>query len=373
MERKLVSIQRIRKIHPITGADNIECVTINGWECVAKKGEFKEDDLCVYFEIDSFLPEEERYAFLRDVKNHQDKKGYRIKTIKLRGQISQGLALPLSTFPEIKNPVEMQEVTELLKVFKYDNSVGKTGSIGGVKTGRSEGKFPSFISKTDQERIQTLVAWFERYKDEEWEETLKLDGSSMTCYKILRKANLWDKVKLFFGFKVNLEKFGVCSRNVELKRTDNFTQVFDNDGKLSEYNQSNFWQMAIKYNIEKLLPVGYALQGELIGPKIQANHEKVLDLDFYVFDIFDIEQQQYLAPEERKEMMTRLKEIKHVPVISRSVKIFEECPTLNELLARVKGESMNKGTISEGRVYKSKDGSKSFKCINNDYLLKCEE
>lgn len=371
MERKLVSIQRIRRIDTIPNADAIECVTIHGWECVAKKGEFKENDLCVYFEIDSFLPEEERYVFLKDVKEHQGKKGYRIKTIRLRGQISQGLALPLSTFPEIKNPIEGHEVTELLNVFKYDNSISK-GNSSVVNSGKKEGDYPSFLRKTDQERIQNLTGWFERYKDVTWEETLKLDGSSCTMYKTTRKANLFDKIKNFFGFKVNLEHFGVCSRNIELKRSDNFSKTFQNGDQVSEYNQSDFWKVAIRYAVEKYLPMGYAIQGELIGPRIQSNHEKVDDLDFYIFDIFDINEQKYLCPAERSIFMSlHLAHMKHVPILG-DIKIFEVCQDVHSLLERVKGESMNPKTISEGRVYKSEDGTKSFKCINNEYLLKCE-
>lgn len=371
MERKLASIRRVRRLDAIPGADNIECATIDGWEVVVKKGEFKADDLCVYFEVDSFLPNEPRYEFLKDLKTHQGKSGYRLKTIRLRKQLSQGLALPLVSFPEITNPVELQEVTELLNVFKYDNAVST--STGSVKCGKSAGSFPSYIPKTDEERIQNLTSWFERYKDEEWEESFKLDGSSCTMYKVVRKANLFDKIKRFFGFKVNLEHFGVCSRNVELKRSDNYSKAFTNGEQVSEYNQSDFWKVAIRYEVEKYIPVGFALQGELIGPKIQSNHEKVEDLDFYIFKIFNILEQRTLTPIERYAFMAKyLGHMKHVPT-NGMVKIFEVCPDVPSLLARVKGPSMNKGTISEGRVYKSMDGTKSFKCINNEYLLKCEE
>ena len=198
MTRKLVSIQRIHRIDPIAKADAIECVTIHGWELVAKKGEFAVGDLCVYFEIDSFLPEDPRYEFLKDLKNHQGRKGYRLKTIRLRGQVSQGLALPLCMFPEITNPIELDEVTDLLNVIKYDNSIAQSGNKPGLKAGSTAGKFPHFIPKTDQERIQNLSDWFTRYSDVEWEETLKLDGSSCTMYNIEKQPSLWQRIRGFF-------------------------------------------------------------------------------------------------------------------------------------------------------------------------------
>ena len=374
MTRKLVSIQRIHRIDPIAKADAIECVTINGWELVAKKGEFVVGDLCCFFEIDSFLPEDPRYEFLKDLKNHQGRKGYRIKTIRLRGQVSQGLALPLCMFPEITNPIEFDEVTDLLNVIKYDNSIAQSDNKPGLKAGPTAGKFPHFIPKTDQERIQNLSDWFTRYSDVEWEETLKLDGSSCTMYNIEKPPSLWQRIRGFFGLPVISNHFGVCSRNLEIKRSDNYVKTFTNSDKESTYQSSDFWRVAHLYNVERHLPTGYAIQGELIGPRIQANHEKVEGLDFFIFDVYDILNSRYLTPLERADFVsTYLPSMKHVPVLKTTVRIFEVCPDVKSLLTRVQGQSMNPGTISEGRVYKSIDGTKSFKCINNDYLLKCEQ
>ena len=374
MTRKLVSIQRIHRIDPIAKADAIECVTIHGWELVAKKGEFAVGDLCCFFEIDSFLPEDPRYEFLKDLKNHQGRKGYRLKTIRLRGQVSQGLALPLCMFPEITNPIEFDEVTDLLNVIKYDNSIAQTDNKPGLKAGPTAGKFPHFIPKTDQERIQNLSDWFTRYSDVEWEETLKLDGSSCTMYNIEKPPSLWQRIRGFFGLPVISNHFGVCSRNLEIKRSDNYVKTFTNSDKESTYQSSDFWRVAHLYNVERHLPIGYAIQGELIGPRIQANHEKVEDLDFFIFDVYDILNSRYLTPLERADFVsTFLPTMKHVPVLSPSIRIFEVCPDIKSLLTRVQGQSMNPGTISEGRVYKSLDGTKSFKCINNDFLLKCEQ
>jgi len=374
MTRKLVSIQRIHRIDPIAKADAIECVTIHGWELVAKKGEFSVGDLCCYYEIDSFLPEDPRYEFLKDLKTHQGRKGYRIKTIKLRGQISQGLALPLSMFPEITNPIELDDVTDLLNVIKYDNSIAQSDNKPGLKAGPTAGKFPHFIPKTDQERIQNLSDWFTRYADVEWEETLKLDGSSCTMYKVAKSPSLWSRIKAYFGAPLVNYHFGVCSRNLEIKPSDNYKQTFTNSDKESTYQASDFWRMAHLYSVEKYLPIGYAIQGELIGPRIQANHEQVDSLDYFIYDVYNINEQRYLTPQERHNFVNYFctNSSKHVPVLG-TIKIFEHCSDIKSLLARVQGQSMNSGTISEGRVYKSVDGTKSFKCINNDYLLKCEQ
>ena len=374
MTRKLASIQRIHRIDPIAKADAIECVTIHGWELVAKKGEFAVGDLCVFFEIDSFLPEDPRYEFLKDIKNHQGRKGYRLKTIRLRGQVSQGLALPLCMFPEITNPIEFDEVTDLLNVIKYDNSIAQSYNKPDLKTNSTTNKFPHFIPKTDQERIQNLSDWFTRYSDVEWEETLKLDGSSCTMYKVAKSPSIWARIKAFFGAPLVNYHFGVCSRNLEIKRSDNYVKTFANSGKESTYQSSDFWCVAHLYNVERHLPTGYAIQGELIGPRIQANHEKVESIDFFIFDVYDILNSRYLTPSERVNFVsTYLPSMKHVPVLKTTVRIFEVCPDVKSLLTRVQGQSMNPGTISEGRVYKSLDGTKSFKCINNDFLLKCEQ
>jgi RNA ligase (TIGR02306 family) len=182
MSRKLATITKIRKTSPIEGADFIEAATMttNGWVCVVKKGEFMPDDFGVYFEIDSFLPKEERYDFLdgKSNKTMNGVEGYRLNTVKLRKQISQGLLLPLQQFPEIVKPHEGDDVTELLKIELYETpeihaAVGTQGCTAG--------KFPHFVRKTDQERIQSIEE--NRLQDflcEDFEITEKLDGTSAT-------------------------------------------------------------------------------------------------------------------------------------------------------------------------------------------------
>jgi RNA ligase (TIGR02306 family) len=379
MERKLASIKKIRKLMPIKGADFIELAMVDDWTCIVKKGEFIEGRFCVFFEIDSLLGDEPRYEFLASSKrDYFGTPKYRIKTMKMKGVISQGLALPLSTFPEIHLGFNLgDDVTELLKIIKYDPEFYDNKPGSGPKAGNAQGKFPSFIPKTDQERIQNLPHYYEMYQNHLWEETLKLDGSSLTAYKISKPLSVWSKFKNWFGIKTPDYHFGVCSRNLELKSNDSFSKTFLNGDKPSEYNQSDFWKIMIQLEVEKYLPEGYAIQGELIGPKIQANHEKVSENQFYVFDIYDIKANRYLMPDERLLFFATAfagSDIRHVPVAMNVCNIFGMCTNLELLQKRVTGESFMPGTVSEGRVYKSCTiPGLSFKCISNQYLLKNEK
>ena len=366
--RKLVTIRKITNIVPIENCDNIALGIVDGWTVIIKKSEFSIGDSCVFFEIDSFLPLEPRYEFLKKTTKFDGKEGYRIKTMKMKGVLSQGLALPLSMFPEVSTSDD--DVTAKLNVIKFDLEQFYGANTAGPRE-RKFGSFPTFIPKTDQPRIQNMTHMFLTHKATTFEETLKLDGSSMTCYKIPNKPTLFQRVLSFFGKQLPVYKFGVCSRNVDLKPSDNKVQAFDNFGKKSVYAQSDFWATAIKMDIENKLPIGYAIQGELIGPQIQANHEKVSSLDYFVFDVYDINKKQYLTPEARREFCKQYN-IQHVPVTNESATPLQM--SLEELLAHVDTESMNPGTVSEGRVYKSNSyPTMSFKVINNKYLLKHEK
>ena len=365
--RKLASIQKITKVSPIEGCDFIELATVLGWQVIIKKGELTEGGYCLFFEIDSFLPMEPRYEFLKKTTKFNGTEGYRIRTLKMKKVLSQGLALPLSMFPELTENIQ-EDLSETLGVIKYD--LEQFCGVNNTSKSEKPGKFPSFIPKTDQPRIQNLPHLFTTNKEDTFEETLKLDGSSMTCYKVSSNPTLLQKFLALFGIKAPTTKFGVCSRNVDLKRTANTVMTFDNGGKQSVYDQSDFWATALKLDLANRVPVGYAIQGELIGPKIQANHEKVTELQYYVFDVFNISEQCYLLPQERRDFCRTLG-IPHVPVMN-----VEATPlqlTLDQLLQHVDTESVNPKTVSEGRVYKSNTNPLlSFKVINNRYLLKHE-
>jgi RNA ligase (TIGR02306 family) len=122
MIRKLASIRKVKDVKPIEGADVIELILIDGWQCVSKIGQLKKDDLCVYFEIDSFCPEKPEFEFLRksSFKTMADgSTGFRLKTIRLKEQLSQGLVLPLSEV-NLSDVNEGDDVTEILGIKKYE-------------------------------------------------------------------------------------------------------------------------------------------------------------------------------------------------------------------------------------------------------------
>ena len=376
MSRKLVTIRKISSLIPMDGYDAVCLAAIDGWTTIVKKSEFTVGQYCVFFELDSFIPATDtRFAFLKKTTTFEGHEGYRLRSMKLRSYLSQGLALP-TWFLGLSDALVEQwykdqtDISSEFNVIKYDNSIQELDQRPGLKAGKPRGSFPSFIPKTDQERIQNLThLWHTIDPDTTFEETLKLDGSSMTCYKIAKAPTLWTRIKSLFTTVSNYH-FGVCSRNLELSRDANNIITFDNNGKSSEYNQSDFWRTAIKLDIKSKLPIGYAVQGELIGPKIQANHEKVPELQYYIFDVFDINTGLYLTPEARRAFCTE-HGLPHVPVVSTDFQPFHLA--LSDLLLHVEGESMNPNTISEGRVYKSNSSQLSFKVISNKYLLKAEQ
>lgn len=369
MSRKLVTIKTIDKILDIKGADRISLAIVGGWSCIIKKGELSVGEKALFFEIDSWIPATDtRFEFLGSTKEYKGRQGWRIKSMKMRKVLSQGLLLPLSTFPELD--LSNEDHAETLKVEKWESM--EATRTGGVLAGKPKGKFPSFIPKTDQERLQNLPHYFKLHRDTLFEETMKLDGSSITAFKVAAELPWWKRIvnKVVPGYYLE-ERFGVCSRNLELKPSDDFSKTFDNDGKPSQYNQSDFWATALKYKLDEKVPLGYAVQAELIGPRIQNNHEKVEELELHVYDVYDIEAGKYLNPEERNRMMYKeLAGVPHVKVVQPAVRIFQVCEDFDTFQTRVTGVSMNPNTVSEGRVYKSMDGSFSFKLVSNAYLLK---
>jgi RNA ligase (TIGR02306 family) len=348
MERKLTTIRKVNEIKPIEGADMIELAIVDGWQCVVKKGEFKPGDLGVYFEIDSSLPIEERYEFLRkssykqipDQLRDQRAEGFRLKTVKLRGQISQGLMLPLELFPELKTATVGSDVTELLKVELYEPPVPAN------LAGQVRGRLPGVLKKTDEERIQNLPEYFADYENVSFECTEKIDGASMTVY-------------------YTRDDQGVCSRNLNLK----------------EDEANTLWKIANQLELHKLLKElnkNLALQGEIAGEGIQKNPLKIKGQHFFLFNIWDIDKREHLPPKERMAIFHFLEErvpIKHVPVISPGINIFEKYKTMPELLEYAVGKSLlNKDVHREGIVLKSLESIGreiiSFKVISNKYLLK---
>lgn len=324
MERKLATIRQVKTVEPIPGADFIEIAKIDGWQCVVKKDEFQAGDLCVYFEIDSFLPIEPQYEFLRksSYKKMGEEEGFRLKTIKLKGQLSQGLALPLSSFSfHITTPLVVGiDLTEILNIKKYERPVPIQ------MEGKVKRYFPSFIKKTDQERIQNIS---EEIITGGWIPTEKLDGTSFTCYK-------------YNG------EFGVCSRNLELCETE----------------ENLYWQIARKYNLEEILPDDVCIQGEIVGPGIQDNIYKLSEPTLFLFHIFYINLQTYSNLDTLK-LFCHNNNINCVPVFDP---IDLTGKSTDEILLLAEGKSAIGDTEREGLVFYKYPFS--FKAISNRFLLK---
>ena len=339
--RKLAVVKKIDAIEPIENADAIEVAVIGGWKVVVKKGEFSVDDLAIYVEIDSWVPHHIA-PFLskgKEPREYNSVKGERLRTVRLRGQISQGLLLPLSVLPHSLgyqySAPEGDDVTEWLGIQKWE------APIPACLAGSVRGNFPSVIPKTDQERIQNLCTELAQWNSESltWEVTEKLDGSSMTVY-CLQQADAYDS--------------GVCSRNLDLKRDENNT----------------FWKVAIREQlIEKLQSTGknLAIQGELIGEGIQNNPYSIRGHEFFLFDVYDITEGRYFTPEQRRNLAKEL-DIKHVPVYLDRSSV--NC-SIQELLIEAESKShFNIDTEQEGLVFKCNEKEISFKVISNKFLLK---
>jgi RNA ligase (TIGR02306 family) len=329
--RKMASIRVIDGIAPIEGADAIETAVIGGWKVVIKKGEFAVGDLAVYLEIDSWVPTE-LAPFLskgKEPREFNGVKGERLRTVKLRGQLSQGLLLNLdNALPFTNSFQDGDDVSEVLNIQKWERP------MNAQLAGMARGNFPSVIPKTDQERVQNLVKEIASAGNMVFEVTEKLEGSSMTCYLI-------DGV------------FGVCSRNLDLKETADNT----------------FWQVARAEGIEEKMreiPDGeWAIQGELIGPGIQGNIYKLSNPEFRVFDVYNIKSGEYLTPVFRRALIERMG-LKHVPVLNSEYTLDQ---TVDEILASAEGQSCHTKTEREGIVFKQVDGGMTFKAISNKYLL----
>lgn len=357
--RKLATIRKIDNLLPIEGADLIVTAVIDGWTVVVKKNEFNVGDLCVYFEIDSFLPDGNP-AWQHLVEKHprmfEGNRGHRLKTVRLRGQLSQGFAAPVSildfdsfTRTEIRvlqatsDVQPCADVSELLNIKKYE------APIPGQLAGQVRGNFPGFIPKTDQERCQNLgVDIFVTNVDSHYEVTMKMDGTSFTAYH-------------------RDDETGVCGRNWELQVNDD--------------NASNtLVRMFVDSGLQAALHefgLNYAVQGELMGPAIQGNREAFTAARLFIFDIYDIDGGCYLSPEDRHRVITELWNrglsrdvVQHVPVLSMGVTLAElGISNTKELLAFAEGPSFAHA-IREGLVFKRADGGFSFKAISNAFLLK---
>lgn len=403
--RKLVTVREITEITDIPGADLIKRAQVEGWPVVVKAGEFQVGDKCVFFEVDSYLPmSDPRFKFLeKNATNWQGVPGARLKTIRLRKQLSQGLALPVRDFPEVHPFLDSPDLRD----------INFTGPIGIMKwekvinaqlAGMAKGSFPSFLRKSDQERCQNMgshIFGYDDYhatvkfntegipeeallnmmakgelvaiggsivdgvevpnyyrvhkaqasRDTRYEVSLKMDGSSMTVYC---RGEGEDRQE------------GVCSRNLDLKM---------------EGNEDNaFVQMALNGILEALGEAGadVAIQGELMGPGIQGNRENFAGNRFFIYNVFDIKDGEFLTPQERMGFVNEMRAaaamadidvvIEHVPVLHNNVTLAElGIHNMEDLLNFAVGPSMS-NPVREGLVFKAMDGTHQFKAISNLYL-----
>lgn len=382
-ERALAHIEKIEWVKPIEGANNIELIGVLGWVCVAKKGEFQTGDLAVYIEIDSKCPEnDERFEFLANKK-------YKVKTMKL-GKfkvISQGLALPLSLFPELDGKNIGDDVSKDLKITysseedikRKSNSIDPNAKFKSMAARhknlakkkwfrwlmkREWGKkllffflgkkrdnpkeFPKWIVKTDETRIENAPFYLQNKNP--WIKTEKLDGTSCT-FAINRQKKGKDKFE-----------FIVCSRNV--RQADKNQEC---------YHDSNiYWELADKYGIESVLTKlaiennydRVVLQGEGVG-NVQGNPYKFKENRLYVFNL--IIEGNRVGTKEMADFCDG-NNLLHVPIISTEYYLPK---TMEEMKLEADGYSeINPKVRREGYVYRSQDGQQSFKNVSREYLLK---
>jgi RNA ligase (TIGR02306 family) len=349
MERKLASVQRVLAVLPIENADAIELIRINGWQCVTKKGEFRVGDLGVYLEIDSIPPDTKTFRFLWTPKPKTDEAGnllpipepverpgkFRIRTLRLRGALSQGLFLPLSTFPELAGASEGDDVTTRLGVGKYEPP-----PPAGMGDWRAA--FPAFIPKTDEIRIQSVPAVLEELQGKPYAITLKYDGTSATYCIDPRDGS-----------------FHACGRNQSIRDGANL-----------------YWQMARKHDLETVLRnhPQYALQGEIVGPGVQKNRLGLKEASLFVFNVYDIAGARYLSHGEARAFLAQAE----IPVVETLETGEAFAYTQDDLLALAEGKYPGTSNEREGIVIRPLTeqhspalGSRlSFKAISNRFLLK---
>ena len=342
--RKLASIQRIWNIEPIEGADKIELASVLGWKCVVNKGQFKKMDLAVYFEVDSFLPIREEFEFLRSSSYRNSQimgEGFKLRTMKFKGQISQGLMLPISIFSEISKDIELnQDVTELLKIRKWE--IEERVTTGGT----IKGTLPFDIPHTDETRVQAEPNLINEFKDIEYYISSKMDGTSCSI-------------------GIDEDGIHVTGHNYEYKDDDScdFYVYVKKNGYLNKI------QDFYKSNGLKLLTI----QGEFCGPGIQSNPAKLIKPNWYVFTIR--ENGNRVGLERMLDICKELK-IDTVPIEEIGFDLPSIYPNVESLLERAEGLYVT-GSKKEGIVVrptkpifsKTISSNLSMKVVSNSYLL----
>ena len=343
--RKLASIQKIWKIEPIDGADRIELAHVLGWQCVVNKGQFKPLDIGIYFEIDSFLPIRDEFEFMRASSYKKTDimgEGFRLRTMRFRGQISQGLLLPLSQFPEIPRSAEVgDDVTELLGVKKWE--IEERVTTGGTVIGT----LPYDIPHTDETRVQEEPELIQAFAGLDYYISTKMDGSS-------------------HSIGIDENGFHVTGHNYEYK----------DDGSSSFYEliKARGYQAKMEEYSKTLGLNTLTIQGEFCGPGIQRNRLRLVKPEWYVFTI--LENGKRVGLHRMQEICEAL-DMPTVPVEEIGTDLPSKYPTVEALLDRADGE-YPKGGKKEGIVIRPVEpvfcplisASLSMKVVSNKYLLK---
>jgi RNA ligase (TIGR02306 family) len=353
-QRKLASVQTVNAVEPIPNADAIETIRVLGWWVVSKKGDHRPGDRIVYCEIDSLLPERPEFEFLRSssfkpahtdpVSGEAVAAGFRIKTVKLRGQVSQGICFPLSLLPPDASTEDGADVTEYLGVRKWEppTPVGMGGKV--------KGGFPGFLPKTDETSVQVLEAAIQRHRGKTFYVTEKLDGTSFTAF--LRQG-----------------EFGICSRNLWMDEADE-------GNVLARVAKGLKLEEKLRQARERL---GHdiAIQAEVIGPGIQKNKYALPAVTLRVFNVLNVDSYRLL---DHGAMLGLLSDMGLEPVPQLGTLVLDH--TVDQLVAFSEGKSVLKPLVQrEGVVLRplveeqDEDigGRLSFKAINPKFLLKYDE
>lgn len=337
-ERVMAYVATIEEKKAIEGADKIEAYRVGGWWVVDKKNAYAVGDKAIYVSIDSWVPHEIA-PFLskgKEPREFNGVKGEKLRTVRLKKQISQGLLLPLSVVFCLPSTTGVDivntDVTEILCIQKWE------APIPACLAGQMRGNFPSAVKKTDADRVQNLNRSVEQWKQAGYTFTVmeKIDGSSSTFY--LDQEN----------------DFHVCSRNWDLK----------------DEGENTYWNMAKKYSIQEKMIAnnmqGLAIQGETFGLGLNGNLYKMQNQDLMVFSIYDTKTSSYLPTMEAKKIADKL-ELKFVPIIGQC----NDLPTIDRMLSLAEFKSnLNNSVDAEGHVYRcNEDPNICFKAISNLYLL----
>ncbi len=366
MSECITKVEVIKEVNPHPNADRLELAKVRGWHCVVSKGVYKPGDLCVYIPIDSVLPQALEETLFSNAKVKLTKG--RIKTIRLRGAVSQGLVASIETIGNYLNDSNLKEgdeLTEALEIKKWEPAPPKFQQFKGMKKSTKKQVNPHFGKYTD---LQNIKNYDELFKPEDYVAvTEKIHGTNFRAGWVPFYADtFWKKVKKFFGVAPGFE-FVYGSHNVQLQ--GKHQQIY--------YDTNVYYKTVQQYDLMNKIPFGYVVYGEIYGDGIQKNYNYGLrqETGLVVFDIktfIDTESQNghYMSYDNAMAMCS-LWNLPKVPLLYRGK--FQD---LNI-------ESLYKGSSTLSREQKVREGvvicaeteentyagRKKLKCINPEYLL----